>query len=90
MTDPRADIARERALRTEAEQAELYRTPKARLNNALLWTCIVVLLGGLIVIGALLLWFLYGWPGVIGGAIFWIILSLAFLAVTIARAKARQ
>ena len=53
---------------------------------ALLWTCIAVLLGGLIVIGVLLLWFLYGWPGVIGGVILWIILSLVFLAAAIARA----
>ena len=81
-----ADLARERAERTEAEQAELYRTPKARLNNALMNVCVGILVGGVVGIGLLFTFLRWGWWGVLGGGLSWIVVSAILMAWAIAHA----
>ena len=84
MNNPHADLARERAERTEREQAELYHTPKARLNNALINVCVGFLLGGIIGILFASLFFRWGLWGVLCGGLSWIIASACVIALAIA------
>jgi len=86
MNNPRVDLARECAERTEREQAELYRTPKARLNNALMNVCVGVLVGGIVGILFTGLFFRWGWWGVLGGGAGWLAVSAILMAWAIAHA----
>jgi len=78
---PHADHARERAERTEAEQAELYRTPKARMNNAFLTLCSMAIFVGTGVIAFMLIWFVDGWRGVIVAVVGWLAINAILGAV---------
>jgi len=86
MNNPRADHARERAERTEREQAELANSTSARLNNALMNVCVSILVGGIVGIGLLFTFLRWGWWGVLGGGLSWIVVSVILMAWTIAHA----
>ena len=87
MTDPRADLSRERAERTEREQAELANGTSARLNNALMNICVGFLLGGIVGILFASLFFRWGWWGVLGGGLAWLVVSASVMAYAMANAS---
>ena len=87
MTDPRADLSRERAERTEREQAELANGTSARLNSALMNVCVGFLLGGIVGILFAGLFFRWGWWGVLGGGLAWLVVSASVMAYAMANAS---
>ena len=86
MSSLHVDNARERAERTEREQADLSNSTDARLNNALMNVCVGFLLGGLIGILFTSLFFRWGWWGVLSGGLSWIVVSAILMAWAIAHA----
>ena len=79
MTNPHADHMREQAEREEQRQAALANSTSARLNNALMNVCVGFLLGGLVGIMFTSLFFRWGWWGVLGGGLGWLVASAAVI-----------